>query len=107
MSYIDHYVSGLFNNMDGGDREETERSPLLNHNSYNSTAVHNSYSDPDQNINNEQPSSDKQKDEEKFTFSSIPKRKRYLLITMAFCNFCATCCFSLLAPFFPREVNIT
>ena len=42
-----------------------------------------------------------------FSFKSIDRRKKFILISMSFVNFCATCCFSLLAPFFPLEVRKT
>lgn len=44
--------------------------------------------------------------ETKFSFKSVDRRKKFILVSMSFVNFCATCCFSLLAPFFPIEVSL-
>ena len=40
-----------------------------------------------------------------FTFWSLSADKKCTLVTMAFANFTACTCFSLLAPFFPQEVS--
>ena len=40
-----------------------------------------------------------------FSFRSLSTDKKCTLVTMAFANFTACTCFSLLAPFFPREVS--
>jgi len=41
-----------------------------------------------------------------FSFKSVDRRRKIILISLAFVNFCAMCAFSLLAPFFPIEVCI-
>lgn len=43
---------------------------------------------------------------QEFSFKSVDRRKKFVLISLGFVNFCASCCFSLLAPFFPIEVSI-
>ncbi|XP_060590475.1 MFS-type transporter SLC18B1-like [Ruditapes philippinarum] len=40
-----------------------------------------------------------------FSFKSVDRRKKFILVSMGFVNFCASCCFSLLAPFFPIEAG--
>ena len=42
--------------------------------------------------------------DKEFSFKNIDRRKTFILIAVAFVNFCGTTCFSLLAPFFPQEV---
>jgi hypothetical protein len=41
-----------------------------------------------------------------FSFRALPRGKKWTLIVMAFANFAACTCFSLLAPFFPKEVSV-
>lgn len=43
--------------------------------------------------------------ETSFSFRQLPARKKWTLCMMAFSNFAACTCFSLLAPFFPIEVK--
>ncbi|XP_045182089.2 MFS-type transporter SLC18B1-like isoform X1 [Mercenaria mercenaria] len=40
-----------------------------------------------------------------FSFKRVDRRKKFILVSMGFVNFCASCCFSLLAPFFPIEAS--
>ncbi|KAJ8303949.1 hypothetical protein KUTeg_017532, partial [Tegillarca granosa] len=40
-----------------------------------------------------------------FSIKRVSKNKKLLLMGMACMNFCATTCFSLLAPFFPGEAS--
>ncbi|KAK3097020.1 hypothetical protein FSP39_005647 [Pinctada imbricata] len=47
--------------------------------------------------------SSQDKEKEEFSFSGTSRRNKILLISMAMINFCASCGFSLLAPFFPAE----
>ncbi|XP_052763725.1 MFS-type transporter SLC18B1-like [Mya arenaria] len=44
-------------------------------------------------------------EEKEFSFKSVDRRRKFILLSMALVNFCATCCFSLLAPFFPLEAK--
>ncbi|XP_052252223.1 MFS-type transporter SLC18B1-like [Dreissena polymorpha] len=43
--------------------------------------------------------------EAEFSFSSVDRRRKFILVSMAFVNFCAVCSFSILAPFFPIEAG--
>jgi hypothetical protein len=52
------------------------------------------------------PASSSADPKEDFSFSRISKNEKLTLVAMAFANFGAATCFSLLAPFFPQEVNI-
>ncbi|XP_046578554.1 MFS-type transporter SLC18B1-like [Haliotis rubra] len=40
-----------------------------------------------------------------FSFKKLDHKKKLTFVTLAFVNFCACTCFSLLAPFFPREAE--
>lgn len=40
-----------------------------------------------------------------FSFKLLSSEKKWTLVMMAFANFAACTCFSLLAPFFPKEVS--
>ncbi|KAL4232944.1 hypothetical protein ACF0H5_007632 [Mactra antiquata] len=42
---------------------------------------------------------------QEFSFKTVDRRKKFILVCMGFVNFCACCCFSLLAPFFPIEAG--
>ena len=41
-----------------------------------------------------------------FSFKTLSSDKKWTLALMAFANFAACTCFSLLAPFFPKEVCV-
>ncbi|KAL4232821.1 hypothetical protein ACF0H5_007507 [Mactra antiquata] len=41
----------------------------------------------------------------KFSFKKIDRRKKFIFVSLGFVNFCAYCCYSLLAPFFPLEAG--
>ena len=45
------------------------------------------------------------KEAEGFSFFRLPSRKKWIFLLLAFANFAACTCFSLLAPFFPAEVS--
>lgn len=40
-----------------------------------------------------------------FSFKKLDGNRKWTFVTLAFVNFCACTCFSLLAPFFPSEVS--
>jgi len=42
---------------------------------------------------------------EHFSFSKTTRSQKWLLVSLGFVNFCSSTCFSLMAPFFPKEVR--
>ncbi|XP_076456374.1 MFS-type transporter SLC18B1-like [Babylonia areolata] len=54
----------------------------------------------------QQPSDDKDENQPaSFSFRRLPSHKKWTMVAMAFANFAASTCFSLLAPFFPNEAS--
>ena len=81
----------------------TERTPLL----VNTDIATNSLVGIDHGEqNSEKPKTPISPGQGEFSFKKTSKRDKVFLISMSFVNFCASACFSLLAPFFPNEVSV-
>ena len=76
--------------------EATERTPLVVNTDISSNNIGNGESHP------KTPTSPGMGE---FSFKKTTRRDKFFLVLMSFVNFCAAACFSLLAPFFPKEVR--
>lgn len=76
--------------------EPTERTPLVVNTNISTNSV----------SHGEHPTTPASPGLGEFSFKKTTKRDKIFLISMSFVNFCASACFSLLAPFFPKEAGI-
>ncbi|KAL5014839.1 hypothetical protein ScPMuIL_009109 [Solemya velum] len=78
------------------NQEQTEKTPILSTIQLSSDNVNNMEENTGTKI---------EKEKEFFSFSKSTRYQKFTLVSMAFMEFCASTCFSLLAPFFPTEAN--
>ena len=76
--------------------EPTERTPLVVNTNISTNSV----------SHGEHPTTPASPGLGEFSFKKTTKRDKIFLVSMSFVNFCASACFSLLAPFFPKEVCV-
>lgn len=76
--------------------EPSERTPLIVNTNISTYSID----------NGEQPKTPTSPGMGGFSFKKTTKRDKIFLLSMSFVNFCAAACFSLLAPFFPKEAGI-